>query len=88
MTAGRSSGPTRRTGSGQPTNSELLTFQVIYDGMLVLNAAVGTWWVFHNWRKYNARSESKMNPITKRAAPPAVVKQRTGSASPTSDRSQ
>jgi RsiW-degrading membrane proteinase PrsW (M82 family) len=64
---------------GSPTHSELLIFQVTYDGLLILNAAVGTWWVVHNWRKYNARSESKMNPITKRAGKPVVVTQRTGS---------
>ncbi len=37
---------------GQPTGNELLVWQVVYDGLLFLNAAVGTWWVFHNWRKY------------------------------------
>jgi RsiW-degrading membrane proteinase PrsW (M82 family) len=62
---------------GLPTQSELLVFQVIYDGLLLLNAAVGTWWVVHNWRKYNARSETKMNPITKRPGQPVVVTQRT-----------
>lgn len=37
---------------GAPAGSELLVWQVTYDGLLLINAAIGTWWVFHNWRKY------------------------------------
>ena len=37
---------------GVPTGNELLVWQVIYDGLLVINAAIGASWVLHNWRKY------------------------------------
>lgn len=39
---------------GLPTHGELMTFQIVYDGLLILNSIVGAWWVVHNWRRYRA----------------------------------
>ena len=40
---------------GAPTGNELLVWQVVYDGLLAVVAAVGVWWVVHNWRTYGRR---------------------------------
>ena len=37
---------------GRPTGSELITFNVAYDLLIGLNAAIGTAWVIRAWRKY------------------------------------
>jgi RsiW-degrading membrane proteinase PrsW (M82 family) len=39
---------------GLPTHGELLVFQVVYDGLLLINAAIGVWWVVNRWRAYGA----------------------------------
>jgi RsiW-degrading membrane proteinase PrsW (M82 family) len=37
---------------GFPSGSKLFVWQVIYDGLLLANATLGVWWVFHRWRTY------------------------------------
>ena len=37
---------------GTPTKDDLIVFNVMYDALLVLNAALGTWWVVHEYRRH------------------------------------
>jgi RsiW-degrading membrane proteinase PrsW (M82 family) len=37
---------------GLPTKGDVALFNVVYDGLLVVNAVIGTSWVVHRYRKY------------------------------------
>ena len=53
-------------GAGPDKQEELWVFQVMYDGALVVNAAIGLVWVVRSWRR-GARHAGKAAPVT--AAP-------------------
>jgi protease PrsW len=42
---------------GLPTGSELVVWQVVYDGLLAVNAAVGVAWVVISWRRYRPAAD-------------------------------
>ena len=46
-----------------PTQQELWVFQVMYDGALVVNAAIGVIWVVRSWRR-GGRRAGKAPPLT------------------------
>ena len=43
---------------GAPTKDDLIVFNVAYDGLLVLNAAIGSAWVVHEYRRHTRLLES------------------------------
>ena len=45
---------------GFPTGNELFVWLVVYDGLLVINAAIGASWVLHNWRKYRTSGPARV----------------------------
>ena len=53
---------------GAPTEGELVTFNVVYDALLLVNAVIGVAWIIHNWRKYGAAAsaaerEARCRPV-------------------------
>jgi hypothetical protein len=42
--------------------AELWRFQICYDTMLVLLAAIGTAWAIHCWRIYHVRRWAETHP--------------------------
>lgn len=46
--------PDAETWVGEPTGGRLIVFQVAYDVLIVLNAAIGASWVVRRWRRYGA----------------------------------
>jgi RsiW-degrading membrane proteinase PrsW (M82 family) len=44
---------------GSPSHHELLVFQLVYGGLLVINAIVGATWVWHRWHLYKRRAAAR-----------------------------
>lgn len=54
--------PNTAAWAAEPTGAELIRFQVVYDGMLVICAAVGYYWAYRCWRTYAPDRWARTHP--------------------------
>ena len=60
--------PNAQTWYGSPSAAARIWFNVFYDFLLALNAAVGVTWIVHAWRGYGRPSPAVPSPTTAPAA--------------------
>jgi RsiW-degrading membrane proteinase PrsW (M82 family) len=58
----RVSWPSTETWAGVPSGAELIRFEIVYDALLVLAAAVGCLWAVRRWRAFGADRWTREQP--------------------------
>jgi protease PrsW len=52
--------PNTKRWAGSPTGDDLIVWQVAYDVLIAVNAAIGTTWVVRRWRAYRRRAAATL----------------------------
>jgi hypothetical protein len=47
---------------GLPTDQLLIVWQIVYDGLLILNSVIGVSWVLREWRRNKPAAEPAGTP--------------------------